>query len=102
MKLSIRSAKRNRRTLAVLFLDLDNFKCVNDTLGHDAGDMLLREVSARLVDCVRSSDCTTHFVSEHKEVAPVTRLGSETMRDYAARAWRWLRPSVPPCFGGLR
>jgi diguanylate cyclase (GGDEF)-like protein len=77
MKLSIHSAKRNRRTLAVLFLDLDNFKCVNDTLGHDAGDMLLREVSARLVDCVRSSDCTTHFVSEHKEVAPVTRLGGD-------------------------
>ena len=77
MSLSIHSAKRNQRILAVLFLDLDNFKCVNDTLGHDAGDILLREVSARLVDCVRSSDYTSHFVSEQKEVAPVTRLGGD-------------------------
>src|SRR5512144_3204751 len=77
MSLSIHGAKRNQRILAVLFLDLDNFKCVNDTLGHDAGDILLREVSARLVDCVRSSDYTSHFVSEQKEVAPVTRLGGD-------------------------
>src|SRR5512144_3355759 len=77
MSISIHSAKRNQRTLAVLFLDLDNFKCVNDTLGHDSGDILLREVSARLVNCVRSSDCTSHFVSEQKEVAPVTRLGGD-------------------------
>ena len=49
-------AQRNRSALALLFADLDRFKFVNDTLGHDAGDMLLQEVAARLKACMRSND----------------------------------------------
>lgn len=49
-------AERNRHSLALLFLDLDRFKAVNDTLGHDAGDDLLKEVAARLRSQVRGSD----------------------------------------------
>lgn len=48
--------KRNGKTLAVMFLDLDKFKAVNDTLGHDAGDLLLKEVSTRLSGCLREID----------------------------------------------
>lgn len=49
-------ANRSQRTLAVMFLDLDRFKVINDTFGHNAGDLLLKEVALRLKDCVRTSD----------------------------------------------
>jgi len=50
------AARRYGRTFAALFIDLDRFKVINDTLGHDAGDSVLRETAARLRRCVRSSD----------------------------------------------
>lgn len=53
-------AKRHGRYLAVLFLDLDQFKRVNDTLGHAVGDQLLRTVSERLLRCIRLGDGLFH------------------------------------------
>jgi diguanylate cyclase (GGDEF)-like protein len=53
---SINQAHRFKRQLTVLFLDLDHFKNINDTLGHEAGDQLLQEVASRLKTCLRDSD----------------------------------------------
>jgi len=56
LNLSISQAKRHQRSMAVVFLDLDHFKQINDTLGHDVGDELLKVAATRLNACVRSGD----------------------------------------------
>jgi diguanylate cyclase (GGDEF)-like protein/PAS domain S-box-containing protein len=53
---AIGTARRNGKLLAVLFLDVDRFKRINDSLGHGVGDQLLQSIARRLVDGVRSSD----------------------------------------------
>ncbi|GAO36866.1 hypothetical protein SCT_2281 [Sulfuricella sp. T08] len=54
--LALAQARRYGRLLTLIFLDLDHFKQINDTLGHDVGDELLKAVAARLVECVREAD----------------------------------------------
>src|SRR5690606_14021094 len=53
---AIDSARQDGRQLAVLFVDLDRFKLINDSLGHEAGDRLLREIAARFQTCLRKGD----------------------------------------------
>jgi len=53
---AIASAQRNGKSLAVLFLDVDHFKRINDSLGHASGDQLLKSIARRLAACVRGSD----------------------------------------------
>lgn len=61
LELAIAASKRSGHYGAVLFLDLDNFKPLNDTHGHKAGDLLLIEVARRLIACVREVDTVARF-----------------------------------------
>ena len=58
---AISQAQRHHRQLAVAFIDLDRFKQINDTLGHEAGDELLTEVASRLKGCLRDSDAVARL-----------------------------------------
>jgi diguanylate cyclase (GGDEF)-like protein/PAS domain S-box-containing protein len=61
LKQQIKEAKRNNKKLAVLFLDLDDFKRINDSLGHETGDILLIESSKRISSIVRDKDTVGRF-----------------------------------------
>ncbi|MDO8454127.1 MAG: diguanylate cyclase [Sulfurimonas sp.] len=62
-------AKTNEKIVAILFLDLDGFKSVNDTLGHDAGDMILKTVGQRLKSVVRASDTVARIGGDEFAIA---------------------------------
>jgi len=76
LDLLLRLARRNNEMIALLFIDLDNFKRINDSLGHSAGDLLLREAAKRLAHCVRESDLVAHFVEPGSRI-DVSRLGGD-------------------------
>jgi GGDEF domain-containing protein len=73
---AIAYAKRHKRLLAVVFLDLDHFKHINDTLGHHVGDLLLRCVADRLKKILRKSDLIARHEADDS-ISYVSRFGGD-------------------------
>ncbi|MBF0517283.1 MAG: diguanylate cyclase [Nitrospirae bacterium] len=89
---SLALAKRNNRILVLLYLDLDKFKHINDTLGHDAGDELLKETARRLQTCLRKSDTAARMggdeftvilteVADERDAASVAKKIIDTLQE---------------------
>jgi diguanylate cyclase (GGDEF)-like protein len=73
----IAHAERNQREFALLFLDVDDFKRINDTLGHETGDRLLQEVTGRLADCLRDADYVARMGGLDEPDEFLARLGGD-------------------------
>jgi diguanylate cyclase (GGDEF)-like protein/PAS domain S-box-containing protein len=82
---ALAASSRSRHTGALLFIDLDNFKALNDTLGHDKGDMLLKQVAQRLETCAPRKSDTVARLGGDEFVVMLEDL-SENAQDAAAQA----------------
>jgi diguanylate cyclase (GGDEF)-like protein len=77
LKRTIEIAKRDDLKFAILFVDLDRFKRINDTLGHSIGDQLLKDVANRLAKCARSTDSISRLESGERGGIQLARLGGD-------------------------
>ncbi len=82
---ALKSAARNRKPVAVLYCDLDNLKAVNDTYGHNVGDLLLAAVAERFAACVRAEDTVARLGGDEFALLLVDSGGEGAVRDVAAR-----------------
>jgi diguanylate cyclase (GGDEF)-like protein len=83
--MAIAHARRNKSAMAVLYLDLDGFKAVNDTLGHAAGDLLLKQVADRLLHSVREEDTVARLGGDEFMIALWHVLGFDDTAKVAAK-----------------
>ncbi|HEY9644291.1 MAG TPA: EAL domain-containing protein [Coleofasciculaceae cyanobacterium] len=85
-------AAQNRSQIAVMFLDLDRFKLINDSLGHAAGDQLLQEVARRLKACLRESDLVARWAGDEFTLLLSNLYGIEDATRIAQKILAALRP----------
>ncbi|CAM8658185.1 GGDEF domain [Comamonadaceae bacterium] len=91
---ALAQGKRRQQRVAVLFIDLDNFKNVNDTLGHDVGDMLLVQAAQRLGSCVRDSDTLARLGGD-EFVAVLSEVDLNEVNTIAGRIVDFMSASFP-------
>lgn len=98
LETALRSASRNEGRLALLYLDVNDFKQINDTLGHEAGDELLIEMAQRLRDCTRGTDTVARMGGDEFTVLLTDVHGRESVENAIAKIREIL--SLPVAIGG--
>ncbi len=93
VQIAIRAALRLKQPLALLVMDLDGFKQVNDTLGHQQGNRLLRLVAERLVGCLREGDTVARLGGDEFGILPI---GGTDLAGAATVAWKVLQALETP------
>jgi len=87
------AARRSGQSLALMFIDLDRFKNINDSLGHEVGDLLLKEVGARMQDCIRKGDTLSRLGGDE---FVVTLEGLQQAEDAAQVAAKIIKALARP------
>jgi diguanylate cyclase (GGDEF)-like protein len=90
---AIARSRRGGTLMAVMYLDIDKFKSINDTLGHDAGDDLLKAFSKRLADCVRATDTVARLGGDEYAVVLESLAGRDDGRRIAEKIVNAMHPA---------
>lgn len=90
LRQTVELSSREGQACALMYIDLDGFKAINDTLGHDAGDLLLREAARRLLGAMRKSDTVARLGGDEFAMVIPNVSGAESMSVVAARILRLL------------
>lgn len=91
---NISYAQRQGKIIAIMFLDLDRFKVINDTLGHSVGDLLLKDASSRLTNCIRKSDTVARWGGDEFTII----LGYMTTQAHAAKVAQKIQDDLARAF----
>lgn len=94
LKVALRRAHRDKEHLALLYLDLDSFKNVNDTHGHETGDRLLCEVARRLTGCVRESDTVARLGGDEFTILLTNIRGAAGLQRVIEKVRDVLKPAI--------
>ena len=92
LKQALARARWHKRLTAVLFIDIDRFKNINDTLGHEVGDKLLQELSRRLQPCLRDGDTVARFGGDEFVILLDDLAAATDVRNLASKILDQLRP----------
>ena len=95
MRQALNANARNRSFGALLFIDLDNFKTLNDTLGHDMGDLLLKKAAQRIAGCVRTDDTVARFGGD-EFVVLLADLDTQKQKPLLCKPRRSEKKFAPP------
>lgn len=93
LSLALANAHRRQGLLAVMFMDLDRFKTINDTLGHDFGDQLLQAIAKRLKDCLRESDTVARWGGDEFTLLLPEVIDVKEAANIAQRILQALKPA---------